>query len=227
MAASTETENLEQEEQEARETEGTITKAEADKIAEKAVKKRLEREAKKYAAALEKAKADAVAEWREEQGLDDAALEKLGEGEGVEVQLKSEIRKLKAAATKAENSLTSMGEKYAKLMESNKRAQVNDALLREAAGKFVDPQDAVDKLAGRFVYDESEHAVFIAGEDGERSELTAGDLVAELLEQKKHLALPSGLPGSGSRVSPSTATVSDTLRGEMPKEHRTKLLAGL
>jgi hypothetical protein len=227
MAASTETENLEQEKQEAPETAETITKAEANKIAEKAVKKRLEREAKKHATALEAAKAEAVAEWREEQGLDDDKLSKLGEGEGELAKLQSENRKLKTAATKTEKALNALTDTHAKLMSSNKAAQINDAILREAAGKFVDPQDAVDKLAGRFAYDEGEHAAFITDEDGEPSALTAKDIVNELLESKPHLARPRGAPGAGSRVSPSPAG-SDTRRGEVPtRDQRLKLLEGL
>jgi len=200
----------------------TFTQKELDAI----IDRRLKKQEAKFTKLLESTKGDAIAEWREEQGLDDEVLEKLGEGRGVEDQLKSEIRKLKTEATKAKNSLESMSEKYSKLMSSNKEAQINDALLREAAGKFVNPQHAVALLKDRFVYDESEHAVFISDEKGEPSALTVKELVEGLLESDPHLALPKGLPGAGSRVSPST-TVTDTKRVAMTKEQRIKLLEGL
>lgn len=226
MTTSAETVQTEEESTEDSKPSETISVAEAKKMAERAVKSRLDREAKQREKAIEAARLEAIEDWRAENGIDDGVLEKLGEGQTVDAQLKQEHRKLTTEAKKTAKAMDALQAKYDALLASNKKAQINDALLREAAGKFVDPQDAVDKLASRFKYDEDEHAVFIVDDTGERSELTVKELVADLLSKKPHLALPEGTMGSGSRVLAS-ATGSDTTKGPKTRGQRLKMLQGL
>lgn len=164
------------------------------------IDKRLKRAKADAEKAVAAAKDEAIAAFREEHGIDDAVLARVGDGmAGEDAQTKAEMRRMKAEGTKLKNQHDALAAKFARRGELIRKALVVDVLLREAAGKFVDPQDAVDKLANRFRFDDETDTVFIVDEKGEPSAQTVQELVADLLTQKPHLAVPTGVPGTGAR----------------------------
>lgn len=185
-------------------TQGPDGAADAKRFTQKdlevVIAKRLQRAKTDTEKAVAAAKDEAIAAFREEHGIDDAVLARVGEGlAGEDAQTKAEMRRMKAESTKAKNQHDALSAKYARRGELIRKALVVDVLLREAAGKFVDPQDAVDKLGHRFRFDEETDTVYIVDEKGEPSAQTVQELIADLLTQKPHLAVPTGVPGTGAR----------------------------
>lgn len=142
----------------------------------------------------------AIDEWRSERGLDDATLEKLDSADTQAVELRTH----KIARTKAEKAFERLQSRYDMVHGKLSEALTRDAIYREAATKAVDPADVWLHLAPRLRLEE-DLSVVVLGKDGVPTDSSITELVDNLLAEKKHLAKPSGAPGSGSRPSNGTA----------------------
>lgn len=115
---------------------------------------------------------------------------------------KSEQEKLLEAARKEAADAT-----RSELTAELHQERVVAAIIRAASGKFVDPQDAVDKLAAKIE----------VGDDGRPDEKAVASAIEQLLKDKPHLAVVTqkghGSADQGTRKNgqQKPATLSDAV----------------
>jgi hypothetical protein len=174
---------------------GKFTQEQVDRM----VKDRLARQDKKWQGKVDQAVSGALESFRDEHGLSEEVLTKLGDGD----KTKSEMRKLKGEATKARNESEEWKGKYEKLYSRYSDAVTRDAVLQEAQGKVVDGGlgDVWLNLKDNLRIDDGDYSAYTVDSKGEPSGKTVGDLVSDLLTKKPYLAKPLGGNGAGSRVA--------------------------
>jgi predicted metal-dependent hydrolase len=157
------------------------------------VSERLARQKETFEKKLAEAQQAAVDAWREERGLSDDALAKLGTVDEEKLALKRELAKARGDLTKLSATHESARAKLLGLM-------VDETIMKVAAPKAAngDPEPILAMLRGRMKVDESTWSAYVADEKGEPSGMSVDDLVSELLARKPQLAAATGHYGSGS-----------------------------
>jgi hypothetical protein len=151
------------------------------------VGERLNREKSKTTKQVEQARAEAVQAWREENGLDDDALELWKKRD----ESQSAARAQKSQLTKAQNEAESWKKKHDNVFSKLDSTLRSEAILRAATGKSHAPQDVVLHLLPRVKVLE-DFSIAVVDDKGEPSGKDIETAVADLLEQKPYLALPTG-----------------------------------
>ncbi len=177
--------------------EKTYTQQEMDSI----IQKRLDRErasaAKRHDGKLSSAAADAVQQWRDEQGLDDDALEKFA---GMD-KAGAEARTMKGQLTKATKAADRLRGERDAARDVATRMLTRDAVISEAAKVANDPEDIWLRMQSRIRVADDYSGVELLDLNGDLSDETMADAVKGILEKSPHLAKPTGAAGSGGRPS--------------------------
>lgn len=159
------------------------------------VGERLAKEKTKAGKIAEQVASEAVSRWREENGLDDDALELWKKRD----EAQASARQQKAELTKARNEAEAIRKKHEATAAKLDATLRSEAILRAATGKSHAPQDVVLHLLPRIKMLE-DFSVVVVDEKGEPTAKDIDTAVKELLEQKPYLAVATGnFNGAGSR----------------------------
>lgn len=169
------------------------------------IKDRLARQERKLRqeaeTAVAKAREEAIAEFREEHGLDDESLTQWQQRD----RAASEMRALKAQATKATNEAAQWKAKYESAFSFLDSTLRTDAIMQEAVRQGSNDPELVAVVlqpATRLLEKDGKYSVAVVDEKGEATEGNVTELVTTLLAKKPHLAAPSNrAAGAGSRLS--------------------------
>jgi hypothetical protein len=179
------------------------------------VSERLARQKETFEKRLAEERQSAVDAWREERGLSDDALSKLGTVDEEKLTLKRELAKARGDLTKLSATHESARAKLLGLM-------VDETIMKVAAPKAAngDPEPILAMLRGRMRVDESTWSAYVADENGEPCGMSVDDLVSDLLAKKPQLAAATGHYGSGSTPARklggrSVEQSADTAEGRM------------
>jgi len=172
----------------------TLTSAELNAI----IERRVGKEREKFRKTLDNERVSAVQEWRDEMGLDDDTLGKVSKQDEVTKQIRDLNKTIKAKDKEIESLSGRLKTVEPKLRETLTR----DAVIKAAAGKAVDPEDVWLRAAPHLEVGDDWGLTVL--QDGEASDLTVDKFVEQLLASHKHLAMPQGQAGAGSRGSPHT-----------------------
>ena len=176
----------------------TLSPAEVNAIVEKRVNKLN----KKHEAALAAAGTAAVDEWRDEMGLDDAALEKATKQDEVSKQNRVLAKDLKRVRKERDDLKAKNDVIGPKLHETLTKGVVMSAAADKVAPGAM--TDVWNRLKGDLNVDDDWNTSVL--QDGEPSDLTVDKLIDQLLADHKHLAAPQRNAGSGSRGSAHQGT---------------------
>lgn len=176
---------------------------------DKLVKERLQRAQTKFdrdkAAAIEEAKASAIEAWREEHGVTDDELAKVGAADKATL----EMRRLKGELTKATKAAEAAAAESARRGKLLSEHATTTAVLQEARALGLSERLtlAAVQLEGRLRVDESDFSTHVIGDDGEPSGLSLRDYLTSMTENDdwRSLRLPTKRNGSGSYVAPHAA----------------------
>lgn len=169
-----------------------FTQQDVDKI----IKDRLARHDAKWERRMEEARTEAVTQFRDEHALDDDVLGELGNRD----QRAKAERAAKAELTRAKNEAESWKQKFEGIysrFDSSQRKQAVYAAAAEAGA--IDPEDVWLRLDSRIRLDD-DLSLVVLDEEGNQSSMGIKEVVADLLEKKRHLKAPQGVfAGAGSR----------------------------
>ena len=189
-----------------------FTQADIDRI----IMKRAEREAQKL---LEDALPNAITEWLAAKGLDEKMLDELPK------KAEAQNRAFQAKITKVENERDGYQKAYNDLLGAMKSEKIQNAIMSHAATKTSD-MEALLALA-RPAFDLDENGNIIARKkDG--SVLEIAKYIEWLLNEHPSLALPTGVPGAGSRPSGEATMASGDytkLKFDSPEARKIRLKA--
>jgi len=157
-------------------------------------------ERRKFDKRLQEAVSAGIQQFRDDEGLDDDALESLRGRD----QSAAELRKAKGSATKAQRAYEALEGKYKKVYSKLSNALTRDAVISAAAGKAVNPTDVWLHLQSSLRLEDDLSVSILDGEDP--IDITMDEAVDNLLAENKHLALSTGTPGAGSRPSNGEGT---------------------
>lgn len=178
------------------------------RIVEEAIKSRVNRLNAQKEKQLRQIASETIQAFREEHGLDDAALEEFGKWRAKKDSAAPELSKLQlqmAAIAKERDALAKQASEYA----SRYRETVTIGALRSAASEVALPKavtQIVAVLKERVQLGDDGSPVIVDESGQQILDKTPADLVREYVADNPHLAPATSRPGSGSGTRPTTAT---------------------
>lgn len=208
-------------------TDRLFTQADLDKKIAERISREKATAATAAAKAAEDAAAEAVRQFREENGLDEEAMEQIKGRD----QAAAQARQLKAEKTKAENLAKTLETKHQRAIATLDREMCSNQILKElTAAECCDTESAVALLRPKvkLLEVDGEFQAVVVNDKGEPTSMTIAEAVNQLLTRKPNLKAAKGnFQGSGSRVTEGQSADTRGREAWRTAEGRKQSLASL